>query len=74
MQATTIKLDGELLKKIRNFIPKEGSLTTFVREVLEKEIRRRKMIQAAEQYTEFLKANPEEEDFLKNWEEADLTS
>ncbi len=74
MQATTIKIEGNILHELKTIIPKEKTLTAFVREVLEKEIRRKKMAHAAGVYAQFLKNNPEEEGWLKNWEASELST
>lgn len=72
MQATTIKLEGEILKELRPFIPAQQSLSAFVREVLEQEIKKRKMVQSAEEYSHFLESHPEEKNWLQAWEKASL--
>lgn len=72
MQATTIKLEYPILSSLMRFIPKEKSLSAFVREILEQEIQRRTMARAAERYVEFLESSPEEREWLKEWESADL--
>jgi len=74
MLATTIKLESELLKGIISLKPRETSITAFVRQILEKEIRRQKMADSAEAYAKFLAQNPPEDLMLKEWEEADLVS
>lgn len=74
MHATTVKIEGNILDELKRMIPEDKTLTAFVREVLEREIRRRKMVHAAEEYASFLKKSPEEAEWLKNWEETDLTS
>ncbi len=72
MLATTIKIENPLLSELKKLLPRGESISSFVREVLESEIRRRKMIQAAESYAEFLKSNPEETQWLEDWESSDL--
>lgn len=74
MQATTIKLEDPLLGELKKYLPKEESISSFVRNLLEKEIQRQKMIQAAEEYSHFLAAHPEEKEGLEEWESADLTT
>jgi hypothetical protein len=72
MKATTIKIEGELLNELETTKPKSLSLSAFVREVLKKDLRRRKLSQAAVFYEEFLAGNPEERLLLREWDEADL--
>lgn len=72
MSATTIKVEGNLLKDIKKCLAVSQSVTAFVRETLEKEVRQRQMIAGAEAYNKFLQENPEEQEWLEDWEEADL--
>ena len=72
MQATTIKIENPLLSELKTLIPKTQSLTSFIRETLEREVRRQKMIQSGEKYAEFLKSSPEEVRWLEEWESSDL--
>jgi len=72
MKATTIKIEGELLRELESVKPETVSLSAYVREVLRKELVRRKLSQSAVSYEEFLAANPEEQSLLREWDEADL--
>lgn len=72
MKATTIKVDGALLAELERAKPPRQTLTGYVREVLEREVRRRKMLDAADRYTEFLRANAAEREWLAEWDRADL--
>jgi hypothetical protein len=72
MKATTIKLEGELLLELEKAKPESSSLSAYVREVLTKDLHRRKLAQAAVSYHEFLSANPEEQSWLREWGEANL--
>jgi hypothetical protein len=72
MKATTIKLEGELLLELEKAKPESLSLSAYVREVLSRDLRRRKLAQAAASYEKFLAANPEEQSWLREWDEADL--
>ena len=72
MNATTIKIENPLLNEIVKITPEKKSISAFVREVLENEVQRQKMIQAAERYSEFLASNPEEREWMGDWESADL--
>jgi len=71
---TNLKLEGDLLLELENAKPPSMSLSAYVREVLIKDLRRRKLAQAAVSYEEFLAANPEETSWLKEWDDADLAS
>jgi hypothetical protein len=73
MKATTIKIEGKLLSELQAAKPESVSLSAFVRNVLSKDLQRRKLAQAAASYEEFLAANPEEQLLLREWDEADLT-
>ncbi len=72
MKATTIKVDGELLKELERAKPGSQSLSAYVRSVLQQEMLRRKMADAAERYAEFLRETPEERGWLDQWASADL--
>ncbi len=72
MNATTIKIENPLLKNLLYIVPQKKSLSAFVREVLEREIQRQKMILAAESYLVFLKSHADESQSLEEWESADL--
>ncbi|MBI2335428.1 MAG: hypothetical protein HYU97_01515 [Deltaproteobacteria bacterium] len=72
MQATTIKLEGPILSEIKKILPKDKSLTSYVRGVLEQELRRQKMLESANDYLKFLADNPEEQTWLEEWQDLDL--
>jgi predicted CopG family antitoxin len=72
MKATTIKLEGDLLKQLETVKPESMSVSAFVREVLERDIRQRRMASAASEYRNFIESNPEEKRWLREWEKADL--
>ena len=57
MKATTIKLEGKLLQELEEIKPESVSLSAYVREVLRKDLRRRKLSQAAASHEEFLATN-----------------
>jgi hypothetical protein len=72
MSATTVKLDSVLLEELRRIKPANQTLTALVRELLEAEIRRRRMIRAATEYTAFLEQNPDEASELELWASSPL--
>jgi predicted transcriptional regulator len=72
MRATTIKLDGELYKKVGRLKPMDQSATAYVRALIEREHTQREQLAAAEAYRAFLEANPEERTALAGWEQAAL--
>ena len=74
MIATTIKIENPLLGQMREVMPRDKSVSAFVREIIEKEIRRRKMIDSAEQYTAFLQTHTGERSEMEDWEKSDLES
>lgn len=72
MRATTIKVEGELLAELERLKPASESLTTYVRGVLRREVRRQQMIAAAERYADFLERHAAERAWLEEWDRADL--
>ncbi len=72
MKATTIKVEGELLRELERSKPASQSLSAYVRSVLEREVLRQKMAAAAERYTEFVRETPDEKAWLEEWTRADL--
>lgn len=74
MKATTIKVEGELLGELERTKPEHQSLTTYVRSILQQEVRRRQMTAAAERYSEFLKEHADERAWLEEWDRADLAA
>jgi hypothetical protein len=72
MKATTIKVEGDLLRDLERVKPPSQSLSAYVRSVLEQEVRRNKMIEAAVRYAEFLRREPGERAWLDEWDRADL--
>ena len=73
MKASTIKIENPLLDQLYEARPdKKMSLSAFVRGILEADVRRRRGIEAADKYSEFLKSNPEEGEWLQDWESAPL--
>jgi hypothetical protein len=74
MRATTIKVEGDLLKELERTKPRELSLSAYVRALLTQDVLRRKMAAAAERYAEFVRDSPSERAWLDAWERADLTA
>jgi hypothetical protein len=74
MSATTVKLDAELLAEIGGVKPREQTLSAFVRESLKRELRRRKMRDAAEAYVALLANDAKERADLREWESARLAT
>ncbi len=74
MRATTVKVDGELLKELERAKPAQQTLSGYVRSILEREMRRLKLAEAAEQYVELLRDTPEERTWLDEWDAADLAT
>ena len=72
MKATTIKLEKPLLDQLYELMPKGKTLSKFVKEVLQKEITRSKMANAALEYNKFLLENKDEAEMEELWEDADL--
>jgi hypothetical protein len=74
MKATTIKLEGELLAAIERAKPPGESVTSFVRTVLRKSLEQAKVREAANTYIAFVESHPEEQQWMDEWERADLTT
>ncbi len=72
MSATTVKLDSALLQELRQMKPANQTLTALVRELLEAEIRRRRMIRAGAEYAAFVEQNADEASELELWANAPL--
>jgi hypothetical protein len=67
MKATTIKLDGSILRELKEFKGPDQNLTSLVRELLRAQIHRRKMASAAEAYMAFMSENGDESLELDAW-------
>jgi flagellar biosynthesis component FlhA len=74
MSATTVKLDAELLREIASVKPHEQTLSAYVREALQRDLRRQQMRKAAEAYVALLRDNPKEREALDQWEAAPLAT
>jgi Arc/MetJ-type ribon-helix-helix transcriptional regulator len=72
MPATTVKLDANLLREIARVKSPKQTLSAFVRESLEADIRRRKLRAAAETYQRLLVENEAERADFEEWESAPL--
>jgi hypothetical protein len=72
MRATTVKVDGKLLEELERAKPVNETLSGYVRSILEREMRRRKLADAAEQYVQLLRDAPDERAWLDEWDAADL--
>lgn len=74
MKATTIKLEGELLAAIERAKPPGDSVTSFVRTVLRKSLEQHEVREAANAYIAFVQSHPDEQQWMDEWERADLTT
>ena len=74
MSSTTIKLEADLVKKVTALKPKDESISSFVRELIEQEHRARANRAAAAAYRQFLHDNPEERMAMEGWESASLVN
>jgi hypothetical protein len=72
MKATTIKVEGDLLRELERTKPRSQTLSAYVRSLLEREMRRQKLAQAADRYADFLRETPDERTWLEEWVSADL--
>ena len=74
MKATTVKIEGELLRELEASKPPDQSLTAYVRSVLRKDLERMKVREAAVTYRAFVKSDVKEQAWLDEWDRADLNS
>ena len=74
MRATTIRLEGKLLEGVEAAKPADRSLSAHVRWVLQKDLERRRVRDAAAAFRVFIDAHPEERAWLAEWDGADLAS
>jgi hypothetical protein len=74
MSATTVKLDGELLRAIAAVKSPKQTLSAYVREALQRDLRRLQMRQAAETYAKLLRTNASEREAMDEWEAAPLAT
>jgi hypothetical protein len=68
MSATTIKLEPDLVSKVKTLKPKDESISGYVRGLIEREHEARHHREVAARYQEFLQQNPA----LEVWESAPL--
>jgi hypothetical protein len=73
MSSTTVKLDHDLVEKVSDLKQREQSISAFVRALIEKEFRDRRLREAARTYEQFLQENPAEREAMEVWEGAPLT-
>ena len=74
MRATTIKLEGKLLEEVEAAKPADRSLSAHVRWVLQKDLERQRVRDAAAAFRAFIDAHPEERAWLSEWDGADLAA
>ena len=74
MKANTIKIEDPLLGELYGIKPKNITFSEFLRSLLKQVVTRNKMAIAAEKYAAFLNENPDENEWLNEWTEADLTT
>jgi len=72
MSATTVKLEGPLLDEIGRIKPSRLTLTAYVREALERDIRQRKLHDAALRYRALLETDETARLEAGEWENTPL--
>ena len=72
MKATTIKLEGSILKDLKKVKRPDQSLTSLVRDLLKAQLHRQKMARAVAEYTAFLSQNNDEALEIDAWASAPL--
>ncbi len=73
MGATTVKLDANLLREIARRKSAGQTLSSFVREAVARDLRRRQLKESAEAYCKLLQDNPAEAAAMSEWEDASLS-
>ncbi|MCF6313751.1 MAG: hypothetical protein L3J39_15005 [Verrucomicrobiales bacterium] len=72
MKATTIKLQGQLLENLQASKPEHQTLTAYVRSVLQGDLDRVKLKEAALVYRAFIESDESEKIDMDEWGRADL--
>ncbi|MEY2881445.1 MAG: hypothetical protein RLZZ15_3825 [Verrucomicrobiota bacterium] len=73
MPATTVKLEHELVRKAAALKQPEESISAYVRSLIEKAHRARRLHESAHAYEAFLRDNPAERAAMEIWESAPLS-
>ena len=71
---TTVKLEAPVVREVHALLEGKQTLTAFVREAVERDVRRRKMRQAALLYRETFPPGSPEAGELDDWESAPLAT
>lgn len=71
---TTVKLESPVVREVCELLEGRQTLTSFVREAVERDVRRRKMRRAAALYRETLAQDSTEAQDMDAWEAAPLAS
>ncbi len=71
---TTVKLESSVVREAAAVLEPGQTLTSYVRDVVYRDVKRRRLKQAARTYRDFLAGNPEERAELDAWESVDLAS
>lgn len=71
---TTIKLDALVVREIAEILPERQTLTAFVREAVTRDVRRRKLRQAASLYQSMLERDSCEALSMEEWEASPLAT
>ena len=69
---TTIKISGDLRRKIEKTKADSIPLTTYVREAIEQDLKRKQSELSGKAYRDFIAHHPKEAEWLKQWEMAQL--
>jgi predicted CopG family antitoxin len=72
MRATTIKIEDPLLSELEKYRKGKQSVTALAKEMLERDLKRMKMIEAGRTYAALLQSDAEEREFLDEWAAAPL--
>ena len=72
MKATTVKVDGSLLRDLERMKPAQQSFSAYVRALLQQAVTRLKMAEAADRYAQFVRDSADERAWLTEWDDAEL--
>ena len=74
MPATTVKLESDLVEKAESLKSAKQSISAYVRSLIEKEHRDRKLREGAQAYEQFIRNHPAEREAMEVWESAPLAN
>lgn len=70
MPPTRVELESDLVEKVAALKEPDQTIAAFIRGLIEKEHRERRLRESAQLYEQFLRDNPDEREALEVWESA----